>query len=138
MAFVVTDSCVKCKHTDCVAVCPVDCFYEGNNMLVIHPDECIDCGACERECPVSAIYEEADVPAGQRVYVAINAVLSGHMYYNEVDTSAWPKPLVEWAKVNRGGWPQLTDQRDPLPTAEQAATQTNKLGSIDPNPGAGS
>ena len=56
MAYVVTDACVKCKHTDCVAVCPVDCFYEGQNMLVIHPDECIDCGACERECPTSAIF----------------------------------------------------------------------------------
>ena len=62
MAFIVADPCVKCKYTDCVAVCPVDCFYEGENFLVIHPDECIDCGACEPECPVTAIFPEEDVP----------------------------------------------------------------------------
>ena len=56
MAFVVTESCIECKHTDCVEVCPVDCFYEGENMLVIHPDECIDCGVCEPECPAEAIH----------------------------------------------------------------------------------
>jgi len=55
MTYVVLDACIKCKHTDCVEVCPVDCFYEGENMLVIHPDECIDCGVCEPECPVDAI-----------------------------------------------------------------------------------
>jgi ferredoxin len=60
MTFVVTDSCVKCKYTDCVEVCPVDCFYEGDNMLVINPDECIDCGVCEPECPVEAIKPESD------------------------------------------------------------------------------
>ena len=62
MAFVVTEPCVNCKYTDCVAVCPVDCFYEGMNFLVIHPDECIDCGACEPECPWAAIFEEVAVP----------------------------------------------------------------------------
>eukprot|EP01035_Chromulina_nebulosa_P006172 gene6172-8351_t len=55
MTYVVTDNCIKCKYTDCVEVCPVDCFYEGDNMLVIHPDECIDCGVCEPECPADAI-----------------------------------------------------------------------------------
>ncbi|NBX03204.1 MAG: ferredoxin family protein [Alphaproteobacteria bacterium] len=60
MTFVVTDACIKCKYTDCVEVCPVDCFYEGENMLVINPDECIDCGVCEPECPAEAILPESD------------------------------------------------------------------------------
>ncbi len=60
MTFVVLDVCIKCKYTDCVEVCPVDCFYEGENMLVIHPDECIDCGVCEPECPIEAIVPDSD------------------------------------------------------------------------------
>ena len=72
MAYVVADPCVKCKYTDCVAVCPVDCFYEGKNSLAINPDECIDCGACEPECPVTAIFPEEDVPANQKQYIQIN------------------------------------------------------------------
>ncbi len=60
MTFVVTDNCIRCKYTDCVEVCPVDCFYEGENMLVIHPDECIDCGVCEPECPAEAIKPESE------------------------------------------------------------------------------
>ena len=60
MTFVVTEVCIKCKYTDCVEVCPVDCFYEGENMLVIHPDECIDCGVCEPECPIDAIVPDSD------------------------------------------------------------------------------
>ncbi len=60
MTYVVTDVCIKCKYTDCVEVCPVDCFYEGENMLVIHPDECIDCGVCEPECPIDAIVPDID------------------------------------------------------------------------------
>lgn len=60
MTFVVTDNCIRCKYTDCVDVCPVDCFYEGENMLVINPDECIDCGVCEPECPAEAILPESD------------------------------------------------------------------------------
>jgi ferredoxin len=63
MTFVVTDNCIKCKYTDCVEVCPVDCFYEGPNFLVIHPDECIDCALCEPECPAVAIFSEDEVPA---------------------------------------------------------------------------
>src|SRR3989338_1244516 len=65
MTFVVTDNCVKCKYTDCVEVCPVDCFYEGPNFLVIHPDECIDCALCEPECPAQAIFLENWVPEDQ-------------------------------------------------------------------------
>ena len=62
MTYLVNDNCIKCKHTDCVEVCPVDCFYEGENMLVINPDECIDCGVCEPECPVDAIITDAQDP----------------------------------------------------------------------------
>ncbi|GIS47171.1 MAG: hypothetical protein Ct9H90mP19_4080 [Gammaproteobacteria bacterium] len=62
MAFVVTDACINCKHTDCVEVCPVDCFYEGDNFIVINPEECIDCGLCEPACPVKAIYAEDELP----------------------------------------------------------------------------
>ncbi|HEX5314700.1 MAG TPA: ferredoxin FdxA [Gammaproteobacteria bacterium] len=76
MTFVVTDNCIKCKYTDCVEVCPVDCFHEGPNMLVIDPDECIDCTLCETECPANAIFSEDDVPDDQRQYLALNAELS--------------------------------------------------------------
>ncbi len=76
MTFVVTEQCIKCKYTDCVEVCPVDCFYEGPNFLVINPDECIDCGLCEPECPVKAIVSEDDLPADQAEFKEINARLS--------------------------------------------------------------
>lgn len=76
MTYVVTEACIKCKYTDCVEVCPVDCFYEGPNFLVIHPDECIDCGLCEPECPVEAIFDEDELPAGQEEFVEINARLA--------------------------------------------------------------
>jgi ferredoxin len=76
MPFVVTEACIKCKYTDCVEVCPVDCFHEGPNMLVIDPDECIDCTLCEPECPVEAIMSDDDVPEGQREFIALNAELS--------------------------------------------------------------
>jgi len=72
MTFVVTESCIKCKYTDCVEVCPVDCFHEGPNMLVIDPEECIDCGACEPECPVEAIFPEDALPAKWEPFVKIN------------------------------------------------------------------
>jgi ferredoxin len=65
MTYIVTEACIKCKYMDCVEVCPVDCFYEGENMLVIHPDECIDCGVCEPECPPEAILPDTDAPAEQ-------------------------------------------------------------------------
>lgn len=76
MTFVVLESCIKCKYTDCVEVCPVDCFHEGPNMLVIDPDECIDCTLCEPECPVEAIVSEDDVPDGQEHFVELNAELA--------------------------------------------------------------
>ena len=71
MTFVVTDNCIKCKYMDCVEVCPVDCFYEGDNMLVIHPDECIDCGVCEPECPAEAIFP--DTQPGLESWLQLNA-----------------------------------------------------------------
>ena len=71
MTYVVTDACIRCKYTDCVEVCPVDCFYEGENMLVIHPDECIDCGVCEPECPAEAI--KADMESGLEKWIELNA-----------------------------------------------------------------
>lgn len=76
MTFVVTESCIKCKYMDCVEVCPVDCFYEGPNFLVIHPDECIDCALCEPECPVDAIVSEDDITDKQHQFIALNAELS--------------------------------------------------------------
>jgi ferredoxin len=76
MTHVVTDNCINCKYTDCVEVCPVDCFHEGPNFLVIDPDECIDCTLCVAECPVFAIFPEMDVPKGQEKYLAINAELA--------------------------------------------------------------
>lgn len=76
MAFVVTDSCIQCKYTDCVEVCPVDCFHEGPNFLTIDPDECIDCALCESECPVNAIMSEDEVPESQQEFISLNAELS--------------------------------------------------------------
>lgn len=76
VTFVVTESCIKCKYTDCVEVCPVDCFYEGPNFLVIHPEECIDCALCEPECPVNAIISEDDVTDEQKQFIELNAELS--------------------------------------------------------------
>ena len=93
MTYVVTESCVKCKYTDCVDVCPVDCFREGPNMLVIDPDECIDCTLCVAECPVEAIFAEDDVPADQKDFIALNA---------------------ELAK----SWPTITEKKDAPPDAD--------------------
>jgi len=76
MTFVVTENCIKCKYTDCVEVCPVDCFHEGPNFLVIDPEECIDCTLCEPECPVQAIYPEDDLPADQQHFLELNEELS--------------------------------------------------------------
>lgn len=76
MTFVVTDNCIRCKYTDCVDVCPVDCFHEGPNFLVIDPDECIDCTLCEPECPAEAIFSEDDVPEDQVDFIQLNADLA--------------------------------------------------------------
>ncbi len=76
MAHVVAAPCFGCKYTDCVVVCPVDCFYEGEQMLYIHPDECVDCGACVPECPVEAIFYEDDVPGQWREFIALNAEMA--------------------------------------------------------------
>ncbi|MBP9722386.1 MAG: ferredoxin family protein [Gammaproteobacteria bacterium] len=98
MTFVITESCIKCKYTDCVEVCPVDCFHEGPNFLAIDPDECIDCALCEPECPVSAIYSEDDLPAGQEQFIQINAELAKQW---PVITSkiAAPADAKSWDKV---------------------------------------
>jgi len=76
MTFVVTESCISCKYTDCVDVCPVDAFREGPNFLVIDPDECIDCAVCVPECPVNAIFAQEDVPSDQQDFIALNAELA--------------------------------------------------------------
>ncbi len=104
MTFVVTDNCINCKYTDCVEVCPVDCFYEGPNFLVIHPDECIDCALCEPECPANAIFSEDEVPEGQEVFIELNAELSD-----------------EWEDNN------ITEMKDKLPEAEKWDGVPDKL-----------
>lgn len=102
MTFVITENCIKCKYTDCVDVCPVDCFREGPNFLVIDPDECIDCTLCEPECPVHAIYSEDEVPESMKVFIQLNAELS---------------------KI----WPVISEVKDPLPDAEEWKDKPNKL-----------
>jgi ferredoxin len=91
MTYVVTEACIKCKYTDCVEVCPVDCFYEGDNMLVIHPDECIDCGVCEPECPADAI--KPDTEPGLEKWLEVN---------------------TEYAKT----WPNITQKKESPPDAK--------------------
>jgi len=76
MTYVVTENCIRCKYTDCVDVCPVDCFHEGPNFLVIDPEECIDCTLCVAECPAEAIFAEDDVPDDQREFIRLNAELA--------------------------------------------------------------
>ncbi len=94
MTFVVTENCIKCKYTDCVDVCPVDCFHEGPNFLVIDPEECIDCTLCEPECPAEAIFAEDELPADQEKFIGINAELAQK-------------------------WPTITEVKDPLPDADE-------------------
>jgi ferredoxin len=102
MAYVVTENCIKCKFTDCVDVCPVDCFREGPNFLVIDPDECIDCTLCVAECPAEAIYAEDDVPDMQRRFIALNA---------------------ELAK----SWPAIVERKDAAPDADEWNNKPDKL-----------
>ncbi len=105
MTYVVTESCIKCKYTDCVDVCPVDAFREGKNMLVIDPDECIDCAVCVPECPVSAIYAEEDVSADQRDFIAENATLA----------KRWPViARMKPAPTDADQWVDVKDKRDLL------------------------
>ena len=101
MAFVVTESCIKCKYTDCVEVCPVDCFREGRHMLVIDPDECIDCTLCVPECPVEAIMDEEEVSDEQREFIELNARLSQE-------------------------WPSITEAKDPPADADDWVGKPNK------------
>ena len=101
MTYIVNDKCIKCKYQDCIVVCPVDCFYVGDNMVVIHPDECIDCGVCEPECPVDAIYSEDELPEAEQEFLQLNAELC--------ET-----------------WPNITEKKDPLPDAEDWAEVKNK------------
>ena len=100
MTYVVTDNCIRCKYTDCVEVCPVDCFYEGENMLVIHPDECIDCGVCEPECPADAI--RPDTESGLESWITLNQ---------------------KYAEA----WPNITTKRDQMPEAEKYDGEEGKL-----------
>lgn len=98
MTFVITESCVRCKYTDCVEVCPVDCFYEGPNFLVIHPDECIDCALCEPECPVNAIVSEDDLTETQQKFKELNAELS-QKWPNITAKKEAPPDAKEWEGV---------------------------------------
>lgn len=98
MTFVITESCIKCKYTDCVEVCPVDCFYEGPNFLVIHPDECIDCALCEPECPVQAIVSEDDLTEDQMQFKELNAELA-QTWPNITSKKDAPEDAKEWETV---------------------------------------
>jgi ferredoxin len=98
MAYVVTENCIRCKYTDCAEVCPVTCFHEGPNFLVIDPDECIDCDLCVPECPAEAIYAEDDVPRGQEEFIAINAELA--KVWPVIETKIDPPPdAKDWDGV---------------------------------------
>lgn len=98
MTYVVSEPCIKCKYTDCVEVCPVDCFHEGPNFLVIDPDECIDCTLCVAECPAEAIYAEDDLPEDQRHFIALNAELA-KQWKVIVEQKDAPADADEWKDV---------------------------------------
>ena len=103
MTFIVTDSCIRCKYTDCVEVCPVDCFYEGPNFLVIHPDECIDCALCEPQCPVNAIYSEDELPDDQKEFLEINRRLA----------EQWPNITIKKeAPPDADDWKEVKNKRE--------------------------
>ena len=98
MTFVIGQNCIKCKLTDCVEDCPVDCFYEGPNFLVIHPDECIDCALCEPECPVEAIFSEDEIPEDQQEFLELNAELAD-IWPNIAEKKDAPEDEAEWRDV---------------------------------------
>ena len=98
MTFVVNANCIKCKYTDCVEVCPVDCFHEGPNYLVIDPEECIDCTLCEPECPVDAILSEDDLPPDQQHFLELNAELS-RVWPVLTEKKDAPEDAAEWEDV---------------------------------------
>jgi len=100
MTYVVTESCIRCKYTDCVEVCPVDCFHEGPNFLAIDPEECIDCTLCEPECPVEAIYSEDEVPPGQEHFLEINERLAQQWPVITAQKEP-PADADEWADVQQ-------------------------------------
>ncbi|MEY2342247.1 ferredoxin FdxA [Acidithiobacillus sp. IBUN Pt1247-S3] len=102
MTYVVTENCIECKYTDCAEVCPVECFHEGPNFLVIDPVECIDCAACIPECPADAIYAEDEVPEDQKHFTALNAELTPH-------------------------WPVILRKKAALPDAEEYKGKKDKL-----------
>ena len=134
MAYIVADPCIKCKYTDCVAVCPVECFFEGKNTLVIHPEECIDCGACEPECPTTAIFEESALPDKWKAYLTINSVFSGAEAAADADMEGWPEHLKEAATGDFEVWPLITESKDALPEADEFAETENKIGDFDAAP----
>ena len=124
MTYVVTESCIKCKYTDCVDVCPVDAFREGRNMLVIDPDECIDCAVCVPECPVNAIYAEEDLPADQRDFIAENAALA----------RTWPViTRIKPAAAGAEHWAAVKDKRALLDhgDADEAEPQAHSAHATD-------
>lgn len=138
MAYIVAEPCIKCKYTDCVAVCPVECFYEGENTLAIHPDECIDCGACEPECPTTAIFEESALPDKWRAFVDLNAVLSGAKTVDDAETAGWPDNIIDAIKSPAFEvWPVITQTKDALPDADEEAQRENKFAEMSVKPGAG-
>jgi len=109
MAFVVTEPCIQCKYTDCVAVCPVDCFREGGNFLVIDPDICIDCGACVPECPVEAIYDQDDVPAHYKHFIKLNAELAPKLP-EITEQRGSLSDSDEWKTLGKGKWSKVGDK----------------------------
>lgn len=134
MTYVVGEACIKCKYTDCVAVCPVDCFYEGVNTLVINPDECIHCGACEPECPTNAIYDEDDLPEKWKAYKDLNALFSGAKSADDVETTGFPKSVL--AVLDNGSfkvWPNINAQKSPMEDAEANAKREGKNEEFDPS-----
>ena len=102
MTYLVTDNCIKCKHTDCVSVCPVDCFYEGENFLAINPEECIDCGVCEPECPVNAIVQDVEL--------------------NDDERNKWTEINFKYSMI----WPVITEKKDAPTDAEMWDGVPNK------------